>query len=45
MCKGNPRLKNNKHGMYKRNSPDKNIASRGCARETPQRQIKQPWDV
>ena len=31
--------------MCKRNSPDKNEASTGCVRETPQIKIKPAWDV
>ena len=34
-----------KHGMCKRNSPDKNKASMGCVRETPQIKIKPAWEV
>ena len=31
--------------MCKRNSPDKNEASMGCVRETPQIKMKPAWDV
>ena len=31
--------------MSKRNSPDKNEASMGCVRETPQIKMKPAWDV
>ena len=31
--------------MCKRNSPDKNEASMGCVRETPQIKTKPAWDV
>ena len=31
--------------MCKRNSPDKNEASTGCVRETPQIKMKPAWDV
>ena len=31
--------------MCKRDSPDKNEASTGCVRETPQIKIKPAWDV
>ena len=34
-----------KRGKCKRKSPDKNKASTGCVRETPQRKITQTWDV
>ena len=31
--------------MCKRNSPDKNEASTGCVRETPQIKIKSAWEM
>ena len=31
--------------MCKRNTPDKNEASTGCVRETPQIKKKLAWDV
>ena len=48
MCKRNsPDLKENKkkkkrsqHGMYKRNSPQKNEVSKGCVSEIPEKEKK-----
>ena len=50
MCKRNsPHKYKSQHGMCKRNSLDKKEEKKatcmGCVRVTPQRKIKQVWDV
>ena len=40
-----PKEKSSKHGMCKRNSPDKKESSPGCVRETPQMKLKPARDV
>ena len=51
MCKRNSPDKKKKkkrkpgHGVFKRNSPDKDETSTGCVRETPQIKRTPTWDV